>query len=109
LAGEVGTDIDGGSGKTSNSFQPVIDGTPGARFDVNSGSDQTVTLASNLGDSDHVVELYRETEGMDGLCTILGFTAGTVRGCACAGCERADGRDPEAATSGQAGLVRCTG
>ena len=58
----------------------MIDGTPGARFNVNSGSDQTVTLASNLGDSDHVVELYRETEGMDGLSTFLGFTAGTVRG-----------------------------
>jgi hypothetical protein len=64
----------------SNSFQPVIDGTPGARFGVNSGSDRTVTLAANLGDSEHVVELYRETEGMYGLSTFHGFTAGTVKG-----------------------------
>ena len=61
-------------------FQPVIDGTPGTRFNVDSGADQAVTLATNLGDSDHVVELYRETEGMYGLSTFLGFTSGNVQG-----------------------------
>ncbi|MGC4063870.1 MAG: GDSL-type esterase/lipase family protein [Polyangiaceae bacterium] len=61
-------------------FQPVIDGTVGTRFSVNTGSEQTVTLASNLADGEHRVELYRETEGMYGLSTFLGFTSGTVVG-----------------------------
>jgi hypothetical protein len=61
-------------------FQPVIDGTPGTRFNVDTGADRTVTLANNLSDSDHLVELYRETEGMYGLSTFLGFTSGSVKG-----------------------------
>ena len=61
-------------------FQPVIDGIPGTRFKVDSGSDQTVTLGSSLSATDHLVELYRETEGMYGVSTFLGFTSGTVKG-----------------------------
>jgi lysophospholipase L1-like esterase len=61
-------------------FQPVIDGTVGTRFKVDQGSDQTVTLGTGLSVADHVVELYRETEGMYGLSTFLGFTTGTVKG-----------------------------
>ncbi len=61
-------------------FQPVIDGTPGARFKVDSGSDQTVMLASGLSAADHLIELYRETEGYYGLSTFLGFTSGSVKG-----------------------------
>ncbi len=59
-------------------FQPVIDGTPGARFAVPNG-DQTVTLASNLADGDHTVELYRDTEGRYGTSTFEGFTQGTLK------------------------------
>jgi lysophospholipase L1-like esterase len=59
-------------------FQPVIDGTPGPRFAVANG-DQTVTLASNLADGDHAVELYRETEGRYGISIFEGFTDGTPR------------------------------
>jgi lysophospholipase L1-like esterase len=61
-------------------FQPVIDGSVATRFKVDSGADQTVTLASGLAATDHVVELYRDTEGMYGLSTFLGFTSGTVTG-----------------------------
>jgi lysophospholipase L1-like esterase len=61
-------------------FQPVIDGKMATRFKVDSGADQTVTLASGLAAADHVVELYRDTEGMYGLSTFLGFTSGTVKG-----------------------------
>jgi lysophospholipase L1-like esterase len=61
-------------------FQPVIDGAAGTRFKVDSGSEQTVTLASNLTDGEHRVELYRETEGMYGVSTFLGFASGTVVG-----------------------------
>lgn len=67
-------------GTPSVYFQPVVDGTPGARFKVDSGSDQTITLAENLTDAEHRVELYRETEGMYGMSTFLGFTSGTVVG-----------------------------
>lgn len=59
-------------------FQPVIDGTPGARFSIANGS-QTVMLASNLADGDHAVELYRETEGRYGVSSFQGFTAGTLQ------------------------------
>lgn len=59
-------------------FQPVIDGTPGARFVVPSG-EQTVTLASNLADGDHVVEVYRDTEGRYGNSVFEGFTDGTPK------------------------------
>ena len=61
-------------------FQPVIDGKMATRFKVDTGSDQTVTLATGLAAADHVVELYRDTEGMYGLSTFLGFTSGTVKG-----------------------------
>jgi lysophospholipase L1-like esterase len=61
-------------------FQPVIDGKMATRFKVDTGADQTVTLASGLTAADHVVELYRDTEGMYGLSTFLGFTSGTVKG-----------------------------
>ncbi len=67
-------------GTTTVFFQPVVDGTPGARFKVDSGSDQTVTLATGLSAADHLVELYRETEGMYGLSTFLGFASGSVKG-----------------------------
>jgi len=65
-------------------FQPVIDGKMATRFKVDTGADQTVILASGLAVSDHVVELYRDTEGMYGLSTFLGFTSGTVKGAAVA-------------------------
>jgi lysophospholipase L1-like esterase len=61
-------------------FQPVIDGKPATRFKVDMGADQTVSLASGLAATDHLVELYRDTEGMYGLSTFLGFTSGTVKG-----------------------------
>jgi lysophospholipase L1-like esterase len=61
-------------------FQPVIDGDMATRFNVDTGSDQTVTLATGLDATDHLVELYRDTEGMYGLSTFLGFTSGTVKG-----------------------------
>jgi lysophospholipase L1-like esterase len=61
-------------------FQPVIDGTAGTRFNVDSGTDQVVTLASGLSNTSHQVELFRETEGMYGMSTFLGFTSGTVTG-----------------------------
>jgi len=57
-------------------FQPVIDGEPGARFPVDSGADREVLLASGLGAGQHLVELYRETEGMYGVSTFLGFSQG---------------------------------
>jgi lysophospholipase L1-like esterase len=67
-------------GTTTVYFQPVIDGKMATRFNVDSGADQTVTLASGLAAADHVVELYRDTEGMYGLSTFLGFISGTVKG-----------------------------
>jgi len=57
--------------------QPVIDGTPGTRIALAAG-EQTVSLASGLADGDHVVELYRETEGRYGRTVFLGFTEGTL-------------------------------
>jgi len=60
-------------------FQPVIDGLPGTRFEVREGADRTVSLGAGLAEGDHVVELYRETEG-NGLSTFLGFASGTVKG-----------------------------
>jgi lysophospholipase L1-like esterase len=60
-------------------FQPVVDGVPGARFSVAaSEGDKSVTLASELEDGEHVVELYRETEGKSTFAysTFLGFTEG---------------------------------
>lgn len=61
-------------------FQPVVDGTAGDRFEVQKGSDVTVSLASGLANGSHRVELYRETEGMYGVSTFLGFASGTVTG-----------------------------
>lgn len=58
-------------------FQPVIDGTAGERFDVDPGAAVDVTLATGLTDTEHSVELYRETEGAYGVSTFLGFTEGT--------------------------------
>jgi lysophospholipase L1-like esterase len=59
-------------------LQPVIDGTPAARFSVPNG-EQTVTLGSGLSDGDHVIELYRETEGRYGHNVFHGFTEGTLK------------------------------
>jgi len=63
-------------------FQPVIDGVPGARVSVSSAEGEKVlTLGSGLGAGDHVVALYRETEGKPGyaVSTFLGFVSGTVK------------------------------
>jgi lysophospholipase L1-like esterase len=59
-------------------YQPVIDGTAGERFNVDPGAAVDVTLATGLTDTEHSVELYRETEGAYGVSTFLGFTAGTL-------------------------------
>jgi len=61
-------------------FQPVIDHNVLSRFNVDTGADRTITLATGLTDGDHLVELYRETEGYYGMSTFLGFTSGTVKG-----------------------------
>lgn len=58
-------------------FQPVIDGTAGSRFSVT--GEQTVTLATGLASGDHVVEVYRETEGRYGHTVFEGFPDGTVK------------------------------
>jgi hypothetical protein len=61
-------------------FQPVIDGVPKERFSVASADgEKTVSLGSGLGAGDHVVSLYRETEGKPGFAytTFLGFASGT--------------------------------
>jgi lysophospholipase L1-like esterase len=68
------------SGTSTVYFQPVVDGLPGDRFEVTQGGARTVTLATGLPAGDHVVELYRETEGMYGVSTFLGFAQGTVTG-----------------------------
>jgi lysophospholipase L1-like esterase len=60
-------------------FQAVIDGKLGERFKVDSGDDRSVTLATGLSEKDHVVELYRETEGKYGVSTFLGFQSGTLK------------------------------
>ena len=59
-------------------FQPVIDGTPGERFSV-STSEQTIALGTGLGDGDHAIELYRETEGRYGDSVFLGFAEGILK------------------------------
>lgn len=61
-------------------FQPVVDGTPGARFSVGAGEPVTTVLGSELSPGDHVVELYRESEAQFGDATFGGFADGTVRG-----------------------------
>lgn len=63
-------------------FQPVIGGMPRPRVSVAAGEgEKTVVLGSGLGAGDHVVELYRETEGKPGFATstFLGFVAGTLK------------------------------
>ncbi|HKU44273.1 MAG TPA: GDSL-type esterase/lipase family protein, partial [Polyangiales bacterium] len=59
-------------------FVSVIDGTA-KRFEVRAGGDRSVILGSSLGSGEHRVELYRDTEGMYGVSTFLGFTSGTVK------------------------------
>lgn len=59
-------------------FQPVIDGTPGARFSV--VGEQTIQLAAGLPDADHLVEVYRDTEGRYGYSVYEGFVDGTLKG-----------------------------
>jgi lysophospholipase L1-like esterase len=67
-------------GSTAIYFQPVIDGVKGERFKVNTPGDQSITIASGLSSGEHLVELYRETEGMYGTSTFLGFVSGAVTG-----------------------------
>ncbi len=67
-------------GTPSVFFQPVIDGKVGTRFSVASGAAQTVVLGSGLAAADHVVELYRETEGAYGDTVFGGVVDGTVKG-----------------------------
>jgi lysophospholipase L1-like esterase len=58
-------------------FQPVVDGTPGARFSV-AATDKTVSIATALAAGEHQVELYRESEGKGlGYSEFLGFVQGT--------------------------------
>jgi lysophospholipase L1-like esterase len=61
-------------------FQPVVDGTPGPRFAVPAGEEDTVVLGAGLGAGAHRVELYRDTEGLHPAATFLGFTEGAVQG-----------------------------
>jgi hypothetical protein len=68
--------------KTSGSsdpvyFQSIVDDA-GTRFAVPNG-EQTVTLASNLPDAGHKVQLYRDTEGKFGISTFEGFTDGVLQ------------------------------
>jgi lysophospholipase L1-like esterase len=65
---------------TTAFFQPVVDGQAGGRFQVPAGPVQTVVLASGLSSTDHVVELYRESEGFYGDTVFQGFVDGTLKG-----------------------------
>jgi len=66
---------------TENVFlQPLIDGKVGGRIEVTSGADREIVLGTGLPPGDHVVELYRETEGAYGSTVFLGFTSGTLKG-----------------------------
>jgi hypothetical protein len=60
-------------------FQPVIDGKMGTRLQVMTGAAQKVVLGSGLSAADHVVELYRDTEGMYGDTIFSGFVDGTLK------------------------------
>lgn len=63
-------------------FQPSVDGVAGERFSIaSSDGEKSVTLAAALTDSDHLVELVRETEGRPDLpsSVFLGFAAGTPK------------------------------
>jgi hypothetical protein len=58
-------------------FQPVVDGTPGARFPV-AGGEKTYDIATNLSAGAHEVALYRESEGKGLPYSIFsGFASGT--------------------------------
>jgi len=59
-------------------FQTIIDGKAGGRFEVMTGAAQKVVLGSGLSAGDHVVELYRDTEGMYGDTIFSGFVDGTL-------------------------------
>ncbi len=65
------------NGTSTVYFQPVVDGVAGERFKVDPGAAVDVTLATGLSDGDHVVELYRETEGAYGISIFRGFTEGS--------------------------------
>jgi lysophospholipase L1-like esterase len=65
---------------TSAFFQPIVDGTLLPRFQVPTGAAATVVLADGLAAKDHVVELYRESEGMYGDSIFGGFVDGVVKG-----------------------------
>ncbi|HYQ14419.1 MAG TPA: SGNH/GDSL hydrolase family protein [Polyangiaceae bacterium] len=63
-------------------LQPVVDGVAQPRVSLKSSdADKTLTLGNALSAGDHVVELYRETEGKSGYayCTFLGFASGTPK------------------------------
>jgi len=59
-------------------LQPVIDGAVVARVSVPLG-EKTVALASGLSGGEHVVELYRDSEGKLGNSVFEGFVAGSLR------------------------------
>jgi lysophospholipase L1-like esterase len=65
---------------TAALFLPIIDGTMRPRFLVPTGTMQTFVLADGLAAGDHVLELYRETEGMYGDTVFGGFVDGMVKG-----------------------------
>ncbi|HET9953030.1 MAG TPA: GDSL-type esterase/lipase family protein [Polyangiaceae bacterium] len=71
-----------GGGSDPVFFQPVIDGTPKPRLSV-TGSDgvKTVVLGTALAAGDHLVELYRETEGKANFASsaFLGFASGVPK------------------------------
>jgi lysophospholipase L1-like esterase len=74
VARTVGTSISallGTEGQAAVFVQPVVDGVPGGRVEVPAGPMRTVLLASDLGPGNHVLELYRETEGSFG-ATVFG-------------------------------------
>lgn len=60
-------------------YQAVIDGEAGERIRVDEG-EHTVTLAEGLSSGEHVLELYRDTEGDGPVSVFLGFEEGTVVG-----------------------------
>ncbi len=65
-------------GSSTVYFQPVVDGETKERFNVDPGADRVQVLATGLDEGEHIVELYRETEGMYGKSTFLGFSTGEV-------------------------------
>ena len=77
---EVSVKLKSDGGNDAVFFQPVIDGMAKDRFSVaSSEGEKTVSLGTGLGAGDHVVSLYRETEGKPGYAysTFLGFASGT--------------------------------